>query len=176
MIRRQPLLPLPLLNILARAGIATCLKVNVLARCFSVHRARNGQPVTFNGQSQSEWIPTIGLELHVQLKSPVKLFSRAVTSYDAIPNKHVAAFDAALPGALPVHHIPALFNAIQIGSIPLPCVKVLNVEPVKLALRAAMALNCRIHKISRCVKSPLYIDFVHLGLRFQIRPKALFLS
>ena len=48
------------------------------------------------------WKPTIGLELHVQLKSPVKLFSNAPTSYEDVPNTQVASLDAAIPGTLPV--------------------------------------------------------------------------
>ncbi|KPV74046.1 uncharacterized protein RHOBADRAFT_54611 [Rhodotorula graminis WP1] len=48
------------------------------------------------------WIPTIGLELHVQLKGNPKLLSPEHAVYDDSPNTHVAAFDAALPGALPV--------------------------------------------------------------------------
>lgn len=74
------------------------------------------------------WKPTVGLELHVQLKGNPKLFSREslglgpslsclrvrsvlgidqrsaaenAVYYDP-PNSHVAPFDAALPGALPV--------------------------------------------------------------------------
>lgn len=48
------------------------------------------------------WVPTIGLELHVQLKSPIKLFSSSKTSHDEIPNSNVSSYDAALPGTLPV--------------------------------------------------------------------------
>lgn len=77
--------------------------------------------------SRDGWKTTIGLELHVQLKSPVKLFSRAVTSFDDTPNKNVAALDAALPGTLPV----------------------LNAEPVKLAILAALAMNCEVHQRSK---------------------------
>jgi hypothetical protein len=75
------------------------------------------------------WQPVIGLELHVQLKSPIKLFSSAPTSFDEIPNTQVAFFDAAIPGSLPV----------------------LNPEPVKLALRAAIAFGCNIRRKSKYV-------------------------
>ena len=61
--------------------------------------------------SREGWKTTIGLELHVQLKSPVKLFSRAVTSFDDTPNKNVAALDAALPGTLPVRMLVHLVCA-----------------------------------------------------------------
>lgn len=78
-----------------------------------------------------QYRPTIGLELHVQLKSPVKLFSDAATSSSSLkedlPNSRVAFFDAAIPGSLPV----------------------LNPEPVRLALLAALALGCRVNRTSR---------------------------
>ncbi|GAA5911285.1 hypothetical protein JCM6882_004084 [Rhodosporidiobolus microsporus] len=70
--------------------------------------------------------PTIGLELHVQLRGNPKLFSPAKGVYDAEPNKHVARFDAALPGSLPVLHPPTL----------------------RLALLAALALDCNINRAS----------------------------
>ncbi|GAA5860139.1 hypothetical protein JCM8547_009198 [Rhodosporidiobolus lusitaniae] len=70
--------------------------------------------------------PTIGLELHVQLAGSPKLFSPARAVYDAEPNKHVARFDAALPGSLPV----------------------LQPLPVHLALLASLALSCRINRRS----------------------------
>lgn len=44
----------------------------------------------------------IGLELHVQLKGNVKLLSPSKALYEAPPNSQVTAFDAALPGSLPV--------------------------------------------------------------------------
>lgn len=53
-------------------------------------------------QINGNYEPTIGLELHVQLKTRVKLFSSAETSYEAVPNTHLQPFDAGLPGALPV--------------------------------------------------------------------------
>ncbi|GAA5826026.1 hypothetical protein JCM11251_000096 [Rhodosporidiobolus azoricus] len=72
------------------------------------------------------WTPTIGLELHVQLKGNPKLFSPTRGVYDAEPNKHVAHFDAALPGSLPVLHPPTL----------------------RLALLSSLALNCQINRNS----------------------------
>jgi aspartyl-tRNA(Asn)/glutamyl-tRNA(Gln) amidotransferase subunit B len=83
-----------------------------------------------NDKRWGSWTPVIGLELHVQLKGNVKLFSRAshlrttsrtgaisltpcVTSaalaaYEAIPNSNVAVMDAALPGTLPVRSLLVL--------------------------------------------------------------------
>ncbi|GAA5933886.1 glutamyl-tRNA(Gln) amidotransferase subunit PET112 [Sporobolomyces koalae] len=75
------------------------------------------------------WQPTIGVELHVQLKGNHKLFSSAYypqTDDDALPNSHVALLDAAIPGTLPV----------------------VQPRPVRLALLACLAFNCDINRNS----------------------------
>ncbi|GAA5831548.1 hypothetical protein JCM3766R1_001800 [Sporobolomyces carnicolor] len=69
------------------------------------------------------WKPTIGVELHVQLKGNQKLFSKAVFHHDALPNSDVAILDASLPGALPV----------------------LEPKTVRLALLACLAFNSEIN-------------------------------
>lgn len=71
--------------------------------CSSLIKASNRRShSTSRDSAQGQYEPTIGLELHVQLKTHLKLFSLAETSYEAVPNTHVRPFDAALPGALPV--------------------------------------------------------------------------
>lgn len=72
--------------------------------------------------ASSDWELTVGIEVHAELNTAHKLFSRACTSVNADPNTHVARFDAALPGAQPEFQKATL--------IP--------------ALRAALALNCEI--------------------------------
>ena len=62
----------------------------------------------------------IGLEVHCELKTNTKNFSRAKNEYTNIPNVNVATVDLGLPGILPV----------------------VNQEAVKKALKTAMALNC----------------------------------
>jgi aspartyl-tRNA(Asn)/glutamyl-tRNA(Gln) amidotransferase subunit B len=75
----------------------------------------------------SKYIPTIGIETHVQLKTRTKLFSAAGNdARDAAPNTLISHIDVALPGALPV----------------------LNEKAVELASRAAFALNTRPQKNS----------------------------
>ncbi|GAA5887259.1 hypothetical protein JCM16303_007393 [Sporobolomyces ruberrimus] len=69
------------------------------------------------------WKPTIGVELHVQLRGNQKLFSKAIAQHDALPNSHVALLDASLPGALPV----------------------LEPTPVRLALLACLAFESEIN-------------------------------
>jgi aspartyl-tRNA(Asn)/glutamyl-tRNA(Gln) amidotransferase subunit B len=71
--------------------------------------------------------PVIGLEVHVQLATETKIFCGCATSFGAPPNTNVCPVCLALPGALPV----------------------LSKRAVELAMKAALALNCRINPISR---------------------------
>ena len=79
-------------------------------------------------QTVPGWELTVGIEIHAQLNTQRKLFSPASLKEDAdIPNKHVAYFDLALPGAQPLFQPATLVPAI----------------------RAALALNCAIQPVSR---------------------------
>ena len=74
------------------------------------------------------YIPTIGIECHVQLKTKTKLFSGANNdARDAEPNTTVSPICFGLPGTLPV----------------------LNKDVVRLAVRAGLALGAHINLISR---------------------------
>ncbi|KAL9088058.1 MAG: hypothetical protein Q9165_006399 [Trypethelium subeluteriae] len=73
-----------------------------------------------------KWELTVGIEIHAELNTAKKLFSSAATSTNQPPNTHVAHFDAAIPGTQPQFQKETL--------IP--------------ALRAALALNCTIHRKS----------------------------
>lgn len=52
--------------------------------------------------SRNEWQSVIGLEIHAQISSASKLFSRVSTKYGAPPNTQVSVFESAHPGTLPV--------------------------------------------------------------------------
>lgn len=113
--------------------------------CSGLIRTTNRRRYTAASKvSMTKYEPTIGLELHVQLKTHVKLFSSAHTSYEAVPNTHVQPFDAGLPGALPVGAFIIVKNYVLTAAS-----QVLNVEPVGLAIRAALALGCQIHRRSK---------------------------
>lgn len=69
----------------------------------------------------------IGLEVHVELKTPQKLFCDCSTTFGAPPNTQVCPVCLAMPGTLPL----------------------LNRECVEYAVRAGLALHCDIAPSSR---------------------------
>lgn len=70
--------------------------------------------------------PSIGMELHVELMTDSKVFCGCPTKFGALPNSQVCPICIGMPGVLPV----------------------LNKKAIELALRAAIALNCRIAEIT----------------------------
>lgn len=54
------------------------------------------------------YITTIGLEVHVQLKTASKMFCRCAVEFGAEPNTHVCPVCLGMPGALPVMNQEAL--------------------------------------------------------------------
>jgi aspartyl-tRNA(Asn)/glutamyl-tRNA(Gln) amidotransferase subunit B len=69
----------------------------------------------------------IGLEVHCQLATRTKIFCSCPTSFGAPPNTNVCPVCLGLPGALPV----------------------LSLEAVELAVRASLALGCKVNPLSR---------------------------
>jgi aspartyl-tRNA(Asn)/glutamyl-tRNA(Gln) amidotransferase subunit B len=72
------------------------------------------------------WETVIGLEVHVQLLTRSKMFCACANRFGAEPNTLVCPVCLGLPGALPVP----------------------NEQAVRLATRAALALNCAVHSTS----------------------------
>ena len=70
------------------------------------------------------YIATIGVEVHVELKTKTKIFSNSVNGYGEMANSLTNVIDLGYPGTLPT----------------------LNKEVVNLAIRAATVLNCKIRK------------------------------
>lgn len=61
------------------------------------------------------WEPVIGLEIHCQLSTKTKLFSRAPCGFGAEPNTLIGIPDTGQPGALPVINKEAVKKAIMFG-------------------------------------------------------------
>ncbi len=62
-----------------------------------------------------EWEPIIGLEIHVQLNTKSKLFSRAPNQFGQEPNTNITEVDTGQPGSLPVLNKEAVHKAVQFG-------------------------------------------------------------
>ena len=85
--------------------------------------------------SKSDYKMTIGIECHVQLNTKTKLFSAVDNdAVDKEPNSCVSPIDYALPGMLPV----------------------LNKAAVEKAIRAGLAMNCKINLVSRFDRKHYY--------------------
>ncbi len=78
------------------------------------------------GDFHQKYEMVIGLEVHVQLKTRSKAFCGCSANFGAPPNVNTCPVCLALPGALPV----------------------INAEAVRLAVRAALALDCTVNLTS----------------------------
>jgi len=74
----------------------------------------------------AKYEPVIGLEVHVQLATRTKIFCGCPTGFGAPPNTNVCPVCLGLPGALPV----------------------LSKQSVDFAIKAGLALHCRINPVS----------------------------
>ena len=72
----------------------------------------------------TNYIKTIGIEVHVELKTKTKIFSPAKNGYGSGANTLTNVVDLGYPGTLPT----------------------LNEEVVNQAIKAAIVLNCKIRK------------------------------
>ena len=72
----------------------------------------------------TNYIATIGVEVHVELKTKTKIFSNSKNGYGQMANSLTNVIDLGYPGTLPT----------------------LNEEVINLAIKAATVLNCKIRK------------------------------
>jgi Asp-tRNA(Asn)/Glu-tRNA(Gln) amidotransferase B subunit len=74
-------------------------------------------PSSSVSHSSSNYEAVIGLEVHVQLKTASKMFTRVAAGYGEPPNTLTDPVVLALPGALPVLNKAALDQIIKAGLI-----------------------------------------------------------
>jgi aspartyl-tRNA(Asn)/glutamyl-tRNA(Gln) amidotransferase subunit B len=82
----------------------------------------------------ADLVPTIGLEVHMHLKTRTKLFCGCKVQYDVRPNSNVCPVCLGMPGVLPV----------------------MNREAVELSVRMALALGCTIPDLAKWDRKHYY--------------------
>ncbi|MEL7350217.1 MAG: Asp-tRNA(Asn)/Glu-tRNA(Gln) amidotransferase subunit GatB [Cyanobacteria bacterium J06560_5] len=78
-------------------------------------------------RAKTQYEPVIGLETHCQLSTETKIFSTSSAAFGADPNTHIDPVTMGLPGVLPV----------------------LNEKVLEYAVKAGLALNCKIAPYSK---------------------------
>lgn len=72
----------------------------------------------------SNYIPTIGVEVHLELKTKTKIFSNSTNGYGQMANSLTNVIDLGYPGTLPT----------------------INEEVINIGIKAATILNCKIRR------------------------------
>lgn len=99
----------------------------------------------------AKYEPVIGLEVHVQLKTETKIFSASSHQFGNAPNTQTDPVVLGLPGALPV----------------------LNRKAVALAVRASLAIHCRVNRYSQFARKNYFYPDLPKGYQISQYDKPL---
>ena len=61
----------------------------------------------------NNYMPTIGIEIHLELKTNAKVFSLSKNNYSSETNQNINEIDLGYPGVLPTFNEGVLRNAIK---------------------------------------------------------------
>jgi len=92
------------------------------------------------------YVPTIGMEVHAQLRTRSKMFCSCSSSFGDPPNTHLCPVCLGLPGTLPM----------------------VNHQAVILGLRAARALSCTIHPIAQFARKNYFYPDLPKGYQISM--------
>src|SRR5208282_2929364 len=97
-------------------------------------------------EAMARYEAVIGLEVHAHLKTQTKAFCGCSTRFGDAPNSNVCPVCLGLPGALPV----------------------LNRRAVELAVRASLALRCKIHERSQFARKNYFYPDLPKGYQISM--------
>jgi len=90
--------------------------------------------------------PTIGMEVHVELKTASKMFCACKNELelDRVPNSNICPVCTGQPGALPVA----------------------NEKAIEYVVKAGLALNCKIQKFPNSTAKTIFIPIFPRDIKF----------
>ncbi|HXQ26579.1 MAG TPA: Asp-tRNA(Asn)/Glu-tRNA(Gln) amidotransferase subunit GatB [Candidatus Acidoferrales bacterium] len=108
--------------------------------------SRTAQEAPVAPEALARYEAVIGLEVHAQLQTLTKAFCGCSTKFGGSPNSNTCPVCLGLPGALPV----------------------LNRRALELALRASMAIGCKIQKRSRFARKNYFYPDLPKGYQISM--------
>lgn len=109
------------------------------------------EPARISPELRARYEPVIGLEVHAQLRTQTKIFCGCPNRFGDPPNTNVCPVCLGLPGTLPV----------------------LNRRALELAIRASLALNCKVREHSRFARKNYFYPDLPKGYQISMYELAL---